>query len=261
MNITIIGSGWLALPLAQHLNHHGHNTTVTTTRLDKIQLINAHEIKAVTYHIGDVLPASLTKSDVIVMANTCKDTDAYQVMVNHILNQWSHRSEDLPQFIYTSTTGVYQDNGAYHNEASQALNINHPTMLIEQALKPLNANIIRLAGLVGPSLIANTRHPGRFFRKTKTIKNPENKVNLIHSIDAIGLIETLITLQSQSQTINACADNHPTKGEYYSHMAKQLDGTNLIAAEQTTSAGKTIDNIKSKKIYTYRYPDVWKMTF
>ena len=253
MNIVIIGSGWLALPLAAHLNENGHQTTVTTTSTEKSQQLNALGLDALVYQIGQHLPVQMLDADVIVFANTCKDFAAYKSTLQH----WPTHFK--PQVIYTSTTGVYQDNGLYHDEKSQSINTEHPTFLIEQVLTPLNANIIRLSGLVGPSLIANTRHPGRFFRKSLAVRNPKNHVNLVHLDDAVGLISTVVKQQLTNQIFNACADNHPEKGEYYSHMAKQLDGTILDTTQETTNPGKTINNLKSKSIYNYQYPDVWQM--
>ena len=255
MNIVIIGSGWLALPLAAHLNDNGHQTTVTSTSVERSEYLNAQGFNAKAYQIGNLLPSELLNADVIIFANTCKDVSAYGFTVKNWPNDFK------PYIIYTSTTGVYQDNGQDHDEKSQSINTEHPTYLIEQVLKPLNANIIRLSGLVGPSLIANTRHPGRFFRKSLTVRNPKNHVNLVHLDDAVGLISTVIKQNMTNQIINACADNHPEKGEYYSHMSKQFDGTILDATQETTSLGKTINNLKSKSIYTYKHPDVWQMPF
>lgn len=255
MNIFIIGSGWLALPLAEHLNNNGHQTTVTTTSAEKSRRLNKLGLKALVYQIGESLPPDMLDADIVIFANTCKDVSAYGFTVNNWPNDFK------PYIIYTSTTGVYQDNGQDHDEKSQSINTEHPTYLIEQVLKPLNANIIRLSGLVGPSLIANIRHPGQFFRKSMSIRNPENHVNLVHLDDAVGLISTVIKQNLTNQIINACSDNHPEKGEYYSYMAKQLDGTILDTTQETTSPGKTINNTKSKSIYNYQHPDVWQMSF
>ncbi|WP_154223876.1 hypothetical protein [Marinicella rhabdoformis] len=260
MNIFIIGSGWLALPLAEHLNNRAHQITVTTTSTEKSERVNKLGFKALVYQMGELFPDDMLDADVVVFANTCKDVSAYRSTVKN----WPRTFK--PQVIYTSTTSVYQDNGQDHDEESPSINPEHPTYLIEQTLKPLKANIIRLSGLVGPGfmrqdLIVNSRHPGRFFRKSLAVRNPKNQVNLVHRDDAIGVIISVIDSQLNKQIINASADNHPTKGEYYSYMAKQLDGTILDTTQETSTSGKTINNLKSKTIYTYQHSDVWQMSF
>lgn len=250
MNITIIGSGWLALPLAQSLSEQGHKLCVTCTSEDKHDQLLTQGFNTIVYRIGEEIPKEMLPADVIIMANTCKDITAYQTMVKH----WPKLFK--PQIIFTSTTGVYREDGQDHDEQSSSMNAEHPTYLIEQVLKPLNANIIRLSGLVGPK-----RHPGKFFRKSLSVRNPKNHVNLVHLDDAIGLISAVVKQQLIRQVFNACANNHPTKGKFYSHMAKQLDDTILETTQETSSPGKTINNTKSKTLYTYKHPDVWQMTF
>lgn len=254
MNITIIGSGWLALPLAQQLTENRHQVTVTSTTAEKTAQLTSQGYQALTYQMGQDLPVAMHDADVLIIANTCKDVSSYQ----HTFADWP--ADNLPQIIYTSSTAVYQDNGQIHNETSTGINTEHPTYLIEQILSPLNANIIRLSGLVGPK-----RHPGRFFSKSLTVKNPKNPVNLIHLNDAIGLINTVIEHKAESnsdgQIFNGCADNHPSKGDYYSHMAQMLNGISLSTSQETTSLGKTICNKRSKSIYHYKHPDVWHMPF
>lgn len=252
MNIFILGSGWLALPLSQQLTQLGHHVTVSCTSHNKLNTLHQSGYNALIYCIGQNPPMEMLEADVVIMANTCKDIDAYRVM----LSNWPHRPSQ--QIIYTSSTAVYQDNGSEHDENSTAINHNHPTWQIEQLLKSHQSNILRLSGLVGPN-----RHPGRFFRKTAVIRNPNNPVNLIHIDDAMGLLCSIMRSQARGLILNGCADNHPSKGDYYRLMADQLDGTQLDASQATTSAGKTIINEQSKKRlqYTYHHPDVWHMPF
>lgn len=204
------------------------------------------------YLIGEPPPEAMLNADVVVLANTCKDITAYKDM----MSSWPSRPKQ--HIIYTSTTGVYLDNGDVHDENSQALKTDHPTYQIEQVLRPRQATVVRLAGLVGPG-----RHPGRFFRKTGVIRNPQNPVNLIHLDDAMGLIGRLIEQPHPDQVFNGCTDNHPSKSEYYSHMAEQHNGTALDATQVTDNPGKTISNQSSKSLLEYRYqhPDVWQMPF
>ncbi len=247
-----MGSGWLSQPLYQQLASTGHQATLSTTTEDKRNQLQQAGFDAITHRIGDPVDTHMTNADVVVMANTCKDVTAYEKMISN----WPVEANQ--QIIYTSTTGVYLDNGDTHDESSQALNTDHPTHQIEQVLQPRQATVVRLAGLVGPG-----RHPGRFFRKTGTIRNPQNPVNLIHLDDAIGLIGQLIEHPHPGKIFNGCADNHPSKGDYYSHMAELNDGSILNTSAPTDTAGKIISNQASQSQlgYQYQHPDVWHMPF
>lgn len=251
MDIAIIGSGWLALPLATKLNKLGHNVSVSTTTIDKCQALNNQGFNAHVHHIGALTPPTISTAQVIIFANTCKNIIAYKKQVD----DW--QKDPAQQVIFTSSTAVYQENGAIHNEDSTALNKTHPTYLIEQLLKTLNVTCIRLAGLVGPN-----RHPGRFFKHGK-IPNGHCPVNLLHLDDATGIICAVIEQQVQNEIINACADNHPKKAAFYKKMAHQLGRPDLTASNTTNSLGKTISNSKSKQLlnYSYLYPDVWQMDY
>lgn len=251
MNITIIGSGWLALPLAQQLTEIGHDVTVTSTTADKTAQLTSQGHQALAYQLGQDLPVAMYDANVLIFANTCKDIQAYQQMINDWPTAFS------PHIIYTSSTAVYQDIDASHDESSSHINTSHPTYQIEQQLKTLNATIIRLAGLVGPE-----RHPGQFFKRG-IINNGHCPLNLLHLNDAIGVICAVIKLKIQNEVINACADNHPRKADFYQQMVAQLGRPALQETHTKNSSGKIINNSKSKQWlkYHYQYPDVWLMDY
>ena len=152
MNISILGSGWLALPLAQDLTHKDHKVIVTSTTAKKAEILKAKGFNTLVYRIGEAFPAELLTADVIIIANTCKDISAYQNMIDN----WPDLFK--PQVIYTSSTAVYLENGQTQEENSQALYTEHPTYLIEQTLKEVKANFkgksfsgkeIRVINIVG----------------------------------------------------------------------------------------------------------------
>lgn len=254
--INIIGSGWLALPLAQHLQQQGHQLLLTTTHQEKIKKIKATGIDAITYELGDQLsnPEQLFAADVLIIAITSKDVSAFDVLMDQLSEQ------DCHHLILISSTSVYSNNGATHDESSTALNHASPLLAVEQLIRQHpKATIIRFAGLVGPD-----RHPGRFFKQGKPVNNPEAPVNLIHLEDCIGIIDAVIVEQAWGEVFNGCADNHPKKGEYYQQMA-QLSGHPVpeLGIENNTGSNKIIDNTKVKQqmTYTFKYPNVFDFKF
>ena len=256
MKIHIVGSGWLAQPLALSLQEDGHELLLTTTQSAKVALLHAKGLKAIEYVLGDQLsnPSMLFDADVLIIAITSKEIADYDVLLDQLTEQ------NCQHLLYISSTAVYQNNGQTHAEDSTAMNQNHPIYQIEQLIQSHpSASIIRFAGLVGPK-----RHPGRFFANGKAIKNPTAPVNLIHLADCIGIIKAVIDNKACNQIFNGCADNHPKKIDYYGTMATQLGLPRPeVAVAEETASFKTINNHKVKAVlnYQFKYPDVLNMDF
>ena len=255
MKISIIGSGWLALPLARHLTELQHQVRITTTRADKARQLSDLGYHAITYQLGqNTSPeADLFQADVLIIAITSKDHEAF----NRLFSQLTTTA--VRHVLFISSTSVYLNNGKTHDETSQALNQESPLLTIEQLVQQLpSASIIRFAGLVGPG-----RHPGGFFRRSGVISNPQAAVNLIHLDDCLGIITTVITQQAWHQIFNGCADTHPEKGMFYQSMARQGGFEVPQLGEPDAGSDKVIDNQKIKQTlnYAFHHPDVLKMAF
>ena len=253
MNIGIIGSGWLAQPLARALQADGHPVCLTTRAADKLAQLQGEGLSAIQFDLQDDITdhPELAQADALVLATTCKTASLYRQLI--ACNQ-QHPNQ---QVIMISSTSVYQNNGQKHDETSTHLNADNPLLAIEAMVQSCDKyHILRLAGLVGPG-----RHPGRFFKPPKTIKNPNNGVNLIHLDDCIGLLKALLKKRDINAIVNGCADNHPPKGEYYPMMAKKLNRPVPDVATKTAMPDKIIDNQLSKEWLSYQYlhPDVWHL--
>ncbi len=253
MKISIIGSGWLALPLAKQLQQSGHTTWLTSTTKEKVKTLQADGFNAIQYQLGEKAEATLLDCDVLIIAITHKELTDFQSLL-HQLEPASH-----PQLIFISSTSVYANDGQTHDENSTGLNLENPLLAIENSIRSYpKSTIIRFAGLAGPG-----RNPGRFFVKSGVISNPSAAVNLIHLDDCIGIIETIIGQQAWNETYNGCADNHPEKGVYYQQMA-QFSGQPIPKlADNQQGSNKIIDNqkVKQQLAYSFKYPDVFDFKF
>lgn len=255
MKINIIGSGWLAIPLAKHLKQAGHELLVTTTQAIKIPELEATDLAAIQYQLGDQLsePAKLFDTDVLIIAITSKDIEAFDILLDQLADaQCQH-------VLFISSTSIYLNDGQSHDEESNGLNHNSALLAIENIIKQHpSSSIIRFAGLVGPK-----RHPGRFFQNDKVIRNPQAPVNLIHLDDCITIIQSLIENKAWNEVFNGCADTHPTKADFYFTAAKQLGLPEPQSINDTNSSYKIIENHKIKRLLNIqlKYPDVMKMTY
>ncbi len=252
--INIIGSGWLAQPLAKDLQQAGHQVLVTTTQAEKTHALQDQGLNAIEYQLGETAGEQLYACDVLIIAITSKDVKAFQILMSQISIQHTKH------IIYISSTSVYTNNYTPHDEKSTELNYEHPLLAIEKIIqKHPKSTVIRFAGLVGPK-----RHPGRFFAGGKTIKNPNAPVNLIHLDDCIGIIKTIIQQNAWEEVFNGCADTHPEKGVFYPAMTAQLE---LPQPNIQKNTGQTSDKVilnqkvKTQLGYQFKYPDVFTMQF
>jgi len=112
-------------------------------------------------------------------------------------------------------------------------------------------------------LIGGSRHPGRFFRGGKTVKNPDANVNLIHLDDCINILDRIVANDLWGEVFNACADTHPSKREFYSHAARVMGAPLPDFEDSDERSFKIIDNRKLKRVldYEFLHPDLMAIRF
>ena len=107
---------------------------------------------------------------------------------------------------------------------------------------------MRFGGLIGED-----RNPVRFLSGRENIGNPDAPINLIHQDDCIGSIEKIIALNSWNKTFNAVAPYHPSRKEYYTQKATELNLALPKFAASNSIVGKTILNDKLIKHLQYSF--------
>ncbi len=245
MKIVIVGSGWLGKPLAEKMWDSGHEV-FAVYRSNKpivssaIELIKSDDL--------DTLRMKLPHADVVVFCFPAPKEGKSHAEVCLDIAQYSDSS---CRFIFTSTTGVYPDENARFNEES-ALDPSNKHVQTENQLRKefgQRLTIVRLAGLVGAG-----RFPVRMMSKSGKIYNGDEYCNLIHLDDAVGIIAFLIGENPRVEILNACAPQHPPKGEYYTAMAERLSVPAPVFEKGPT--GKFIQSDLSISLgYEYSKPD------
>lgn len=251
MNCVVIGTGWLGSPLAGSLAQKGHS--VTGTRRSVAPMTKR------AYHLIPYPPATnpvkdvLKKADVIIIAfppgrSSVEDYTTDCLAVCELI------AADC-KVILTSSTSIYEvkngtcaeDDLVYDAEST------HRIHKAEHALRKLLGNrltIIRFAGLIGPN-----RHPVKNMIKSGITYAANQPINVIHQLDAVGLIEHVIEHELWGETINGCAPEHPNRGAYYTWMAQQLELTPPLF-EEADGESKLVNAEKSIKLgYVYQFPD------
>jgi len=244
--ISILGSGWLGLPLAEHFIEQGYPVKASTRSSERRQAIEASGAKSFIVDIDQPLAdtGNFFDADILLVNITSKNIEGFHRLINEI------EKSLIRKVIYVSSTSVYQNTNSIVTEGGKAENEANPFYQIENLFrsnKSFQTTVIRFAGLIGYN-----RHPGRFFGERK-IPNPDAPVNLIHRDDCIAIINGIVKQGIWAEVLNACADTHPSKREFYSY-ARQSLGLALPEFEKPGEAEyKIINNEKVKQALGYRF--------
>ena len=245
--ILIFGAGWLGNAVVDTLVS-SKRKIIVATRSQVLQKSNpAIDYRKISFHaqsgaIEFEVPMTQKVDEILVMLPPSKMVN-YAHTIHSICKQFS----SVDHFIFTSSTGVYQEHSGWVYEDS-ALKKGHPVVLAEEQIDrnfPQKATILRLAGLIG-----NNRHPVRYFLEEKINLNGNTPVNLIHRKDIINAL-TILLENPRPGIFNLCYPAHPTKSEYYSEIARELFQTQLEFDLQ--GSGKMINGSKFATSFEYEY--------
>lgn len=262
--ISILGCGWLGLPLAKALLKKGFLVKGSTTSMEKIPLIKTAGIEPFIIQleekkISDSITDFLADSQILIVDIPPKlrgnSNENFVAKIATLIPFIENSTID--KVLFVSSTSVYgEDNGLVTDETP----LNPDTeggrqLAIVESLLQKNSRfettILRFGGLIGED-----RNPVWFLSGRENIENPDAPINLIHQEDCIGIIEKIIELDSWNKTYNAVAPFHPTRKEYYTQKAIDLNLALPKFAASNTMAGKTIlsDTLKNSLQYSFIKP-------
>ena len=259
--ISILGCGWLGLPLAKSLLQNGFSIKGSTTSLEKISLLESEGITPFLVRLEEQqISASvidfLADSQILIINIPPKlrggSTENFVAKITTLLPFIENST--VEKVLFVSSTSVYGEDNEFVSEAS-VLNPDteggRQLAIVENVLQKnsrFQTTILRFGGL-----ISDDRNPVRFLSGRETIENPDAPINLIHQDDCIGIIEKIIALNSWDETYNAVAPFHPTRQEYYTQKATELNLALPKFAALNTIVGKTILNNKVIEVLDYSF--------
>ncbi len=259
--ISILGSGWLGLPLAKELHQTGYSIKTSTRSQERLEHMQAGGVEACLFDIESAEnDLRFLQADILIINITSKNVEAFKALIRQI------ESSPISKVLFISSTSVYADSSKPNPTPITEDNVSAlkpcPLLEIENLFTDsshFKTSIIRFAGLIGYQ-----RHPGRFFLQQnennelscKPIRNPDGFVNMIHRDDCIGIIEAVIKQDSWGEIFNGCSSQHPTRREFYSWAIGNYSGKDhvemnfIISDEQSY---KIIDNAKVKNHLAYAF--------
>lgn len=264
MHISLIGCGWLGIPLLRDLKKEKYKLSATVRSTEKFATIE--NIGANVYNLdldkgNNLMPTKEShfwQADVFIISIPPKNSENYvsgiRTLVNEIVSQKGRK-----WVIYTSSTGVYGNHNGLTDESvvpTPDRDSSKAVLEVEQVLKKekkIDWTILRLAGLAGPG-----RMPGRFFAGKKNLSNADSPVNFVHLDDCIGVINTVIKKEVKNMVLNVCADEHPVHRIFYREQALKMGLEPPEYNEKETFIDKKIiDNRLLKDVcgYEFIYPN------
>jgi nucleoside-diphosphate-sugar epimerase len=269
---SILGCGWLGLPLAKSLLAKGYEVKGSTTSESKLEVlknagISPFQIQLEANQIVGNIEEFLKETNVLVIdipPGLRKEISSSLEMtfVNKIKNLIPFiEKSGIQKVVFVSSTSVYGDSFPIV-EITEETKPNPDTesgkqLVIAETLLQSNPHfkttVIRFGGLLG-----DDRHPVKFLAGRTNVENPEAPVNMIQREDCIGVIEKALDFARDdnwewNQTFNTVAPQHPTRKAYYHKKAENLNLPLPIFAENLESKGKIISSKKVETILGYSF--------
>ncbi|WP_300565498.1 SDR family NAD(P)-dependent oxidoreductase [Flavobacterium sp.] len=259
--ISILGCGWLGLPLAKEFISKGFSVKGSTTSIDKMAVLETNDIQPFLIAVSeDGIEGEMTdfleNSNLLIIDIPPKlrgeNKENFVLKIKNLIPFIEKAS--IEKVLFISSTSVYaDDNSIVTEETIPNPDTESGKQLLEaEKLLQHNSNfkttILRFGGLIGED-----RHPIKHISGRENLENPEGAINLIHLDDCIGIIESLVASNYWGETFNAVSPHHPTRYNYYSEKAISLDWPLPKFRHDKPSHSKVISSAKVEKILQYQF--------
>lgn len=262
--ISVLGCGWLGLPLARRLVRLGFSVKGSTTTKDKIALIKESQITPFHIEAAPRLSGnnidSFFQSRILILnipfRRTLKDPGYYKQQIDSVI---THVEASPVEFvIFAGSTSIYPASIRSAVEDVEVTPDNPRAkilMCIERALcanKNFQTTVLRFSGLYG-----GQRRVGRLLAGRKDLADGDSPVNLIHLDDCVEIITQIISKNIRNEIINVTSDGHPTRKEIYTKAAYHYGLKPPQFTDQPATRFKIVSNVKlkDKLKYTFYHPD------
>lgn len=246
--IGVLGCGWLGLGVAQSyvadnfIVHGSRQSKKGADSLQKhgvhgfvVQISENHDSGNLTEFLNGVSRLFLT-----IPPGLQKNPKRDFVAMIHQLLPDIHSSE-VKEVVFTSSTGVYSPQQGLVSPSivpQPQTESGRQLLEVESLLRSqdgFSTQIVRLGGLLG-----DDRHPVKQLAKLPVVYNPQAPINLIHKVDAIGLLRYLADRAPWQSIYHGVAPWHPTKQDFYEQAANEMQLPSPKFAEDPGNANKVV---------------------
>lgn len=259
MQISILGCGWLGLPLAQSFIEKGfsiNGSTTSATKTERLQAvgINPFLISLTANGIEGDIGKFLRNSEILIIdippklrgENSESFTDKIKMLIPHI------EAANIKKVMFASSTAVYADDNTLVTEETPAKPETEGGRQLLEAESLLANTSFKTTVLRFGGLVSEDRQPVKYLAGRENLENPDGPVNLIHQKDCIGIMLKVIETDTWGEIFNAVAPYHPTREEHYTKQALALGLPAPKFSHEKPSNGKTVSSQKSAEVLGYR---------
>lgn len=259
MQVSILGCGWLGLPLAKALIAEGYTIKGSTTTPAKLDVLKEAGVEPFLIALSETraegdIAGILEGSEVLIIdvPPKAKSGESYAAKTKNLIPHIEQSG--IKKVLFVSSTSVYaDDNSIVTEDTTPNPDTESGRQLVEtEKLLQENTNfittVLRFAGLIGED-----RHPVHHLAGRHNIANPDAPVNLLHRNDCIGIIKAIIKREAWGEVFNGVAPYHPTRKEYYTQKAQELGLEAPKFYEGRESAGKTVSSINVDTMLSYSF--------
>ncbi len=241
LNISVLGGGWLGVPLGEKLKEN-HDVVVSYRKATTKNNIEEAGLDAWHLDLDDEdLDPDFFDADVLVIAiPPGVRADGGAAHLRH-LKRIIEQLDDDTKVVYCNSTAIYSLGNDLSEEQA---NKNSVFYNFEQQLSGMLSDrltVARLGGLVGGErIIVNS-----IINKEVKV-NAKDPVNLVHLTDVVNAIVQIIDQDFWGEILNIVSPEHPSKQEVYElwSLVKEIPGEILYSDEQSSKINKTISPAK-----------------
>ena len=256
--VSILGCGWLGVPLGRFLADRGFMVKGSVTNVDKFDSLKTAGILPFRVMIDEsgieTDNTSFFETDVLIISIPPRRIEGIERIFPAQIAQLIPviLKYEIRKVIFISSTSVYPENKQKAKETdvlSPDKASGKALVVAENLLRNLidfETTIIRFGGLIGAD-----RNPARFLLKSG-VPVANVPVNLIHQDDCIGIITAIIDQELWGETLNACCPEHPMKHDFYGKAA-EISGLPLPDISDVDEDYKIVDSSKLKRLLKYRF--------
>ena len=260
--VSVIGCGWLGLPLGEALLADGYAVRGSTTRPEKLAQLQAAGIEGRQLKLlpdgieGD--PGPLLGSETLILntppGRRREGVPLYAAEVGQLLARLPGSA--VQRLLFVSSTSVYGEGRGEVDEETVLSPVRGTGKALVEAEAAVRATGLAVTVLRPGGLVGGDRQPGRFLAGKTGLANGAAPVNLVHRDDLIAVIRAVLAQAVWGETFNVVADRHPSRAEFYPAAARAL-GLEPPTFAPEPGDGKRIRNerLKARLGFQFRYPD------
>ncbi len=263
--VSIIGLGWLGLPMAHYLKLDGIDVVGSTTSSEKLSRILSEGIPAVQLELNPFPQGkgfhSLFQSEVLVVTipprSRTQEADFYLEQLKFLRSMINQA--EIKKVIFVSSTGIYPEipkEAEYAEDFLLSLgNCGNQTLLKAEQLmekdRYFDLTIVRFGGLMG-----GDRIPGKYFAGKENVAG-HTRVNFIHRNDAVRILAWIIEKDLWNEVINGVAPIHPVRKEICERNNQDLGFPLPASYQQANSREDRLISVKKilETGFQFEFPD------